>query len=173
MPKKQEQTLPLPANGFHPDMTEEDLLQELSFETVQPSYGYVRLKFTHGDTVTHKRLKVRQVDIMRLAQLTDELTAEQRQQILEATAHVKSMGYTDESWLQSLAACVLGLYPPATITDPLTRQVVWCADGTPQDLPGAMMALCRLGFNYWHVEEIANKVSSLTRASKDDVAPNS
>ena len=165
-----EQTLPLPAqtNGFHPDMDDEELLTELSSDTIQPSYGYVKLKFTQGDKEIYKRLKVQTCDVVDVVQLvTNRLPKATRQHILAETKGARSQGYTDDNWLQSLALCCQGLCPPVVITDPVTHEVVWRAGGEPQDLPAAMIALCRLGFTFWHIEDIVNRIGSLTRIQQD------
>lgn len=151
------------SNGFHPDMSDDELLTELSRETIQPSYGYVRLKFTHGEKETHRKLKIQPIDVMHLAQTIEDMAPEIKQIVLEGTAHARSVGFTEETWLQSLAACLYALCPPLTLTDPESGNVVWRAGGEPRHLPEAMIAFTQLGFDFWHVEEITRAVATLTR----------
>lgn len=172
-----EQTpLPIPAqaqrNGFHPDMDESDLLAELSAETIGPSYGYVRLKVTKGDKVKHVRLKVQPIDVLRLTGDLDVMPKKTKEQVLSETRRAMSVGFTDENWLQALAAFVYGLASPHTLK--LGSETVWIPDGKPQDLPKAMIAVVKAGFDFWHVNDVSNAVTRLTRDVLDeDFGPNS
>jgi hypothetical protein len=158
-------TVPSGDNGLHAYMSEEDLLAELSYETVGESFGYVTLRLSKGDTVKHVRLKIKPVDVMKIGQYVDELPGDVKQRILDGTANARSVGFSDDVWLRALAACVQGLASPHTIKD--GQKVVWKADGNSdkQDLPTAMIALAKIGFDYWHINEWSTKVAYLTRGS--------
>lgn len=156
----------LPSNGIHPQMDEEDLLAELSAETVGPSYGYVSLKLTKGEKEQQVKLKVQPIDILRVARDVESMPEKTKKQVLAATKHAQSVGFSDESWLQSLAAFVVGLAPPHVLKD--NGEVVWQAGGTPQDLSRAMIAVVKAGFDYWHINRVSNKIAYLTRQVNDE-----
>lgn len=173
MPAKQTRPLPASPNGIHADMSDDALLWHLSADTIQPSYGVVTLKFTHGEEVTHHKLKIQPIDVLALVQQIEQLPPDTKAMVVAETATARSVGYTDDTWLQALAACVLGLCLPLTITDPVTQRCVWHAGGEPQELPAAMVALCRLGFHYFQVEQISSAIAQLTRDRREDDVPNS
>lgn len=157
-------------NGIQPDMSEEDLLTELTRDTVGLSWGYVRLKFTHGDKESYKRVKVQPVDPIRIHQAYEQMPKETVQQVLDSTAATRSIGFTDENWIQTLTTVVWGLAAPMKLTDPTSNEVVWVAGGEPQDLPRALMALSAIGLDFWHINDISNTVMRLTRDLSDEQA---
>ena len=149
--------------------TDEDLLTELSDETVRPSWGDIRLKFTQGDKTTYRTLRIRPIDVFQLAAELERMPAKVKSRILESTKRYRSAAFQDDAnWLQYLAAFVYALHPPMTIRDPQAGDVVWRADGEPQKLAEAMECIPKLGFDSWHINDVGSKALRLTRDLSDE-----
>ena len=160
-----EQAITTSGNGiinFSPNMSDEELLAELSAETIGPSYGYVHLKVTQGDVVRYVKIKVQPIDAIRLGNEPDRMTKQQTKDVLAYTASLRSAAFNDEVWLQTLGAACFALAPPHTLKN-AAGEIVWVANGSPQRLPDAMKAWKDIGFVFWHIEEIANHAIRMNR----------
>jgi hypothetical protein len=148
------------ANGQLPAIEEEDLLLELSRQTIQPSWGYAQIKSTHGEVVSRRRLPIKAPNVRRIVSEIEQLAVDERGAILLASKDKRVEGVSSDEWLQTLGTIVLALRAPVVLRD-TEGSIVWQAEGDPQDFRAAMLALAVLPFDGAQLQVIANQALQL------------